>query len=166
MIGDEYFPAFVTHNTEQSRTLGAALDNLLGKTCPRAVLANPVTLCAVLIELWRNLPCVELESLLLCLPFYCAINCKQLPELTESGSLPETWQLNEELAQRLSFACDSREIYERVLARFGKEELELIIINNNEDYLFYNIQHGGDLIGTTGIYFVYFIWLHSISEIH
>ena len=124
MIGDEYFPAFVTHNTEQSRTLGAALDNLLGKTCPRAVLANPVTLCAVLIELWRNLPCVELESLLLCLPFYCAINCKQLPELTESGSLPETWQLNEELAQRLSFACDSREFYERVLARFGKEELE------------------------------------------
>jgi hypothetical protein len=24
---------------------------------------------------------------------------------------------------------------------FGKEELELIIIINNEDYLFYNIQH-------------------------
>ena len=43
---------------------------------------------------------------------------------------------------------------------FGKEEIELIIINNNEDYLFKN------LIRSICVCFIDFIWFESISEIH
>jgi hypothetical protein len=127
MISLEPFPAHVTHDTEQSRTLGAELDRILGGRCPQEVLDLRAGVSAVLHELWRNLPCIGIESLIHCLPFYIKFNSNPPERIDGAASLPEIWQVNEELAQRLAFACESKDVYQRVLARFGRVELEQVL---------------------------------------
>lgn len=121
------FPEVVTNLSDQSRTLGARLNELLGGETPLSVIQNKKQFREVLIELWHNLPCLSEESLLNSLPLYVSANDPEFHLEESDPEVPEIWQLNEDLAWRIDRLCSQEELVSAMLSVASEEEQRQLV---------------------------------------
>jgi hypothetical protein len=127
MMGLLKFPEIVTNVSDQSRTLGARLNELLGGETPLSVSQNRKHFREVLIELWHNLPCLSDECLLRSLPLYVLANDSGFQLEENDPDVPEIWQLNQDIAWRIVRLCSQNRTVLAPLSVASEEEQRQLV---------------------------------------
>jgi hypothetical protein len=125
--GSDKFPESVTDSTDQSRTLGAQLNSILGGKAPAEIIAQPEVFQKLMRELWHNLACLTDESVMHCLPFYFNLNGAHSAYSPSPSDSPEVWQLNEDYAYRLLSVTNGNLDSSRMLEGLDEDERLMLV---------------------------------------